>query len=285
MAVGDTVTEDWDIEFNGLALGEGTPFLVALVEGLADLPAVRSGDQTLLRTDGLWAGEDFLGGRTITISVEVDQRTTTTAFDELASAFVPGQAEQPLVMQIPRVAGGAKIRVNARARRRSAPINLEWLYDLPVIVVELDATDPRIYADTPTTISGLGLAAATGGLTWPLTWLLDWGTFNSGTFTAFNGGNYATPVAFTFAGPLERPRVENLTQSRILEFDVSLAAGDTLVVDTGARTALIGGTASRSGTMTADSQWFHLGAGTETIRFAANSGSGTLAAEWRSAWI
>lgn len=285
MAVGDTVTQDWDIEFGGLAIGDTTAYAVALIEGLADAPAVRSGDQTQMRTIGLSPGDDFAAGRTITVSLEIDHVNNSGAFTALANALRPGPAEQPLVMQIPEVAGGAKIRVGARFRRRSAPINLEWLYDLPVVVVEFDCTDPRIYADTPTILSGLTLAAATGGLTWPLTWPLDWGTFSSGAFTATNSGGEPTGLTFTFSGPLTTPRVENITQSRTIEFDLALAAGDTLVVDTRARTVLLNGTASRSGSLTATSSWFLLGSGTETLRFAAAAGTGTLTAEWRSAWI
>ena len=284
MAVGDLVTADWQLEFGGMLIGDSTDYSIAVISGLAELPNVRSNDQILLRTDGLWAGDDFVGQRKLTLSIEIDTRNSATAFDDLARAFVPGAPEAPLVFQVPQIAGGIKCRVYGRPRRRSAPINLEWLYQLPIVVLELDCTDPRIYADAATVHTGRTLAAATGGLAWPLTFDLDWGSFNAGTFVADNAGSIQAPAVFTFHGPLTNPRVENLTQGRTMEFLIALGAGETLTVDTAARTILIGGTASRSGALTAASQWFHIGT-SDTIRFAASAGTGTLDVVWRSSWL
>ena len=284
MAVGDLVTTDWQMEFNGLLIGDTTDFSIATIAGLAELPPVRSHDQVLLRTDGASPGDDFIGSRTLIVSLEIDLRNSATTFDDFARAFVPGGTPQPMVMQIPQIAGGIKTRVYGRPRRRSAPINLEWLYELPVIIFEFDCADPRIYADAPVSHVGRTLAAATGGLTWPLTFPLDWGTFNAGTFTATNAGNVPAPAVFTFHGPLTTPRVENITQGSTLEFNIALSAGETLVVDTGARTALLNATASRSSALTAASVWFHIEDG-DDLRFAASAGTGVMDGQWRSPWI
>lgn len=285
MAVGDLITGDWEMEYNDLLIGGDSDYAVAEVRGLLDLN-VRTSDRALLRRHGLHPGEDFLSGRTVTVAVEVYSSSgLDQAVQDFLEAFVPAGGEQGLAMQLPGIANGAKVRLNSRVRRRSSAVDLEWYRGIPVILVELEATDPRLYAAAESSDTGRTISTTSGGLTWPLTWPLAWGTAASGTFVATNAGNFETPATFTLSGPLTNPRIENVTQGKTLDFGITLSASETLVVDTAARTVLLGGTASRYSTLTTASEWFQLGAGGDTIRLAADSGSGSMDTTWRSAWV
>ena len=291
MAAGDLITADWELEFNDLLIGGDTDFSVASVEGLLDFD-VRTSDRELLRRHGLHAGDDFLSGRTVTVAVEVYNETSLdSAMQSFLEAFVPASGELGLAMQLPGIANGNKVRLNSRVRRRSSAVDLEWYRGIPVVIVELEATDPRLYAAAASSVSAVSITASTGGLDWDagvtnqLQWPLSWGSFTSGEFTATNAGNFETPGVFTLQGPLTNPRVVNTTQGKKLDMGITLSASETLVIDTGARTILLGGTASRYSTLTSDSEWFQLGAGGDTIQLAADSGSGSISATWRSAWV
>jgi hypothetical protein len=80
------------------------------------------------------------------------------------------------------------------------------------------------------------------------------------------------------------PSITHQEQGLTLLFNITLAAGDFLVVDSGARSVLLGGTASRYSTL-AQPNWFDLSPLTSnTIRFNAASGAGTLTFSYRNAW-
>jgi hypothetical protein len=56
--------------FNGFAFGgAGSPFQVLSVEGLEALPQIRNQDDDRGYQDGMYSGNDFLAGRTITITI------------------------------------------------------------------------------------------------------------------------------------------------------------------------------------------------------------------------
>jgi hypothetical protein len=48
MAEGDLITADWSLEYRGLLMAGEGEIAIARIEGLVDLPPVRSGDQPLL---------------------------------------------------------------------------------------------------------------------------------------------------------------------------------------------------------------------------------------------
>ena len=89
----------------------------------------------------------------------------------------------------------------------------------------------------------------------------------------------------TFTGPVVSPTIEHTGQSRRLEFTGTLAAGETLVVDSLARTVLLNGTSSRYSWLTSLSQWFTLEPGANNLRYTAASGTGTCQVDFRSAWM
>ncbi|MFB8107284.1 hypothetical protein ACFC3O_31515 [Streptomyces sp. NPDC056007] len=142
---------DWTSEYNGLTIGApGSAVSLAAVDGLLSLPDMRTADLTLVQRHGLYPGDDYMGGRAVTLTLEVYGRTAeefTEALSAVYAAFRPTEAEKPLRFRFPGVAGGRTAFVNVRTRKRSAPLDLNFAYHVCNVAVELFATDPYIYGD------------------------------------------------------------------------------------------------------------------------------------------
>lgn len=94
-----------------------------------------------------------------------------------------------------------------------------------------------------------------------------------------------------FRGPVTRPSLTCLESGDAIEYDITLAAGDELVIDTAEGTVTLNGTASRLYTVTARSipeQTFTVPPGVTSYAFRAAPGSSDPAAavemRWRSAY-
>lgn len=289
------VTADWQVEYNSLLIGTGTDYRVRWpIEGVADHPDVVTGDQDRLRADGRIAGDDFLAGRTITLRVEVTGTSDTDMTANVAAlkkAFRAGRGvtEQPLTIQAPGVGDGAVVRVVCRPRKMGSPIDRLWQTRLPVFLIQLDGTDPRIYDDTESTVTA-DLADAGTGHAWPQVWPMDWGgASTSGIVTATNDGTYSTPWTATITGPVVNPSIENVGTGDTLKFaadgGLTLTASDTLVVSSATRTALLNGTASRYSKLASPVSWWDLDPGDTELRFGGSTtGSPSMTVTWRSAW-
>lgn len=142
---------DWTCEFDGLVMGaEDSAISIVGVDGLLSLPEIRSSDLALVQRHGLYAGDDYMNGRTITLTLEVYGTTReefTAALSSLYAAFRPAEREKPLRFRFPGVAADTTAFVNVRPRKRSGPLDLNFAYMVCNVVVELYATDPHIYAD------------------------------------------------------------------------------------------------------------------------------------------
>lgn len=285
-----TITADRQVEFNGLRL-DGA-YEIQSIDGLAGSPEVRTSDLQLASRHGLYPGADLLGGRAVTITVAVyawSQADFAEAVAALRAAFQPGAAaESPLTFQLPGIAGGVTARINARARRAALPVTTQYHQLSATAVVELFATDPRIYADRESTVAvTLPLTSGGTGLSWPLSWPLSWGgPASSGLVTATNDGTFPAELTLRVNGPVTNPRIENLTTGTTLSLGITVADGDYLLIDTASRDVLLNGTASRYSTVAAGSSWPTLAPGANSLRFAADTETdAVLYASWSSAWI
>lgn len=288
---GDLVTADWQMEYDGIALGDGSPYLLAQVEGLLNLPDLLTTDSNRLRRHGQIAGDDFAAGRSVVLTLEVgaDDATAATfnaAVDELVALTTPGGPEIPLYFQIPGVAGGGKRIVMCRPRRRNLAIGREFYYGLPLATVEFYSTNPRIlsadlYEETTT------LPSAGGGLSFDITPDFVFGAVSiGGTLTLQNEGTFNSSPIIRIDGPVTNPRVESITQGKTLALDITVGVGEYLTIDTELRTVLLDDTASRYNALTTTSQWFDLSPGENEVRFQASTPTAaTMTIAWRSAWV
>ncbi|MEU0675078.1 hypothetical protein ABZ330_19725 [Streptomyces sp. NPDC006172] len=133
-------------------------------------------------------------------------------------------------------------------------------------------------APVPVGTSSLRISTTAGVLAWPL----DFGEPGStGRLSVVNTGSAETHPVVEFRGPVTAPSLTNITTGDVLEYDLPLAAGDVLVVDTLAGTVTLNDTASRLYTATTRSvpeQTFTFPPGTTPLMFRAAPGSNDPAA-------
>lgn len=278
----------WQIEWAGLVMGDGTPYVIQSMTGLNDTPGVRSSDSARARAHGAWAGTDYSDVRSITATISVDGPHPNSAlWDALSRALVIGQpGETPLTVKVPGLAQGRELIMFARCRNLSLPTDQDYASGVGAAAVQWVATDPRIYAATESTLT-VGIASSSAsGFPFPLTFPISFGgAATGGLVTANNEGEFPAPWVATIHGPVVGPRIENVTTGETLTFNGSLAAGETLVVSSADASVLLNGVASRYPWLAFGSQWFDLAPGVNELRFAGTSGTGSLDLVFRSAWI
>jgi hypothetical protein len=150
---------DWTISFGPITIGDAETLPAVNFTNLdvLSMPEIRSNDLTLIQRDGYWAGDDYMGGRTISLALEVQAKSVdefNAANNLIARAFSPGvSGEIPFSFKIPGLANGREAYINARARRRSAPLDASFARLYCAYEVELFATDPIIYAAEETVVT------------------------------------------------------------------------------------------------------------------------------------
>jgi len=245
VAVGDLIGSEYEVETaDGYVFGGSRDVQLVQVDGLAALPDIRSSDFVLLRTDGLSPGDDFYGGRTVSMVVEAvaveDPKAVQRFLEETTPQ--PAAVESFTAFWLPTVCDDNVGLFKGRLRRRSGPVDVTWSYGVSQVTIEWDCTDPRLYSAALHTSTGIALAGVTGGLTWPLTWPLDWGGVQTGQTTITNAGTVPAPAEFTVNGPVVAPRIENLTSGKTISSTMTLASGESLVIDLDAGTGRVEGT-------------------------------------------
>ncbi len=275
---------DFQWSYRGATFGDGTLIEAASVEGFG-LPDLRTADAARSGAHGSYVGADWSQGRSIIMQLEAFGATSTALEALLAPLFaaaVPSSTESPLAFKLP---GQVDRFVNARCRRRSPVIDNAYALGFARFAIEFYASDPRIYATTLTSLSAT-LPTVSGGLAFPAAAPFVFGSSGSGgAIAATNSGTFETPWTATFNGPLVAPTLSHTGQGKTLAFTGTLAAGETLVLDSAAKTVLLNGTASRYSWLTAASQWFTIEPGSNPLAFAGASGTGSCTVTFRSAWI
>lgn len=278
---------DWQLSYNGLTLGAGTPYGLTNALGLDDLPDLRTSDTPRPSDHGLYAGSDFAAGRLVELALTVtaaDNAAFRAAIQALDDATVLQTTEKALSFQQPGSA--AARRVNVRPRRRSIPNDWDYVFRIGRAILQFYATDPRVYDDTLLS-SSTAAATSGGGRTYNRVYNLTYAAGGAGgTITATNGGNFPTRPTARIDGPVTDPRIENVTAGKFLQFSgLTLAAGEWLDIDFANRTVLLNGTASRYNLLTSTSSFWELAPGANQINFTSGSATGTLTLSWRSAWL
>lgn len=219
--------------------------------------------------EAMWAAlDDLKGALALGVGADVTLRFRRTglAFLERASVRVSGALDAPLASEL-----GAAPMVR--------------------FAVALEAPDPRIYSDTESTGSYDPTDAGTGGLTFPLTFPLEFdASAGAGTLQVENAGTIGTPAVLTITGPVVNPIIDNETAGlSIYTRNLDLAAGETVELDTLSRTVLLGGTTPRPDLVDVSlTDWWTLLPGVNQLRLRGSgmsAGATELAVTYRSARI
>lgn len=262
--------DDWTCEFGGLVMGApDSPISIVAVDGLLSLPEIRTSDLTLVQRHGLWAGDDYMGGRAITLTLEIYGSTPeefSTALTAVQAAFWPGEKEKVLRFRFPGAASGQTAYVRARPRKRSAPLDLNFANLVCNVVVELFATDPVIYGDVNPSLT---LTAPKGDATSRSLRLVQ-----HGAKTALPVINVADAV---------NPVVENLTTGT----SFGVKASGSLAIDVASRRVTAWSGADLTGAVVAGSTWPELPPGGYLMRLRRDDTAKEAVAHvrWEEHWI
>lgn len=253
------------------------------VSGLDSAP-IRSTKRDHEGVDGGFMDAEFETGRDIALTgiVFANNNPMETYLDSLKANWAPSSSLVPLYWNT--IETGTRVLF-------VKPLGVKYDWDAlrrlgkAAITFTAYAEDPRIYTQTLNTlVVSLGAIISTG-FAFAFAFPFGFGgvSTTSDGIIVTNGGNRPTPPVFTINGPVTNPVIMNDTISAEMDFNIDLALGETLVVDTRYRTVRLNGTANRRALMTKPG-WFMLQPGDNFIRFRGTAGSGTLSVAYRSAW-
>ncbi|MFB7630695.1 hypothetical protein ACFC0M_07075 [Streptomyces sp. NPDC056149] len=295
------------ITFRGLVL-DHTRFGWQTLTGWEDLPTLDAADTLRPDAHGSWPGRLLAQPRTITVEgISIRARGEIgAAVAELNAATTVADTEAELVVDLDE---RGPLVAFARCTRRHLPV--DRFYAASGITqatgaLQFEAPDPRRYSITAHSLWTL-VPQREPGLAWERPMLgkvgeLDWGSGadtglewgqpgSTGRITAVNSGTAPAHPLITFTGPLDHPVLTHQQTGRFLAYDLVLAAGETLVVDTVAGTVQLGHPgASRLHTAAADSspeRTFLLAPGENTLALRDQSLANTTGAvnvTWRDAY-
>ena len=273
------------IGLGGLTFGAvdeaGVHWHCATIDGW-ESPDVRTTLTEREADHGAWAGPVYLQERVITLAGKAvcpDYASTYGAIEQIKAA---ASLTDTLLTVYETVARQATVR-------RSGKVLAQRLTDRVVDwSIQVTAPDPRLYAvgESSTVLS---LPAVSGGLTFPISFPISFSaTVSVSDTTITNDGSIETRPVITIAGPVSQPQIivtgpDGTTAALLYSGDI--AAGDTLVLDTDAKSVLYNGVANRRALLTG--QWPTLAPGSSGVAFRAGAPSptATCTITYRSAWM
>lgn len=278
--------------FNGWLFGgvDGAGVQVLSVDGLEDLPTLRTQDEGRGYSDGMFTGNDFLNGRTITMQLQIMGAGAGAGSDmqtylQQLKQYLTSQTSGTGVLQIYLPSRGVQ-RLNARVRARAIRIDPNYTYGRAECTVQFFCPDPRIYNDTASTFpfANLPNRVRSYDKTYNYVYSAIGSSINS--YTVTNAGNYETWATFTISGTCTAPVITNNTTGQFLSFpNLTMGASDTLVISSDLRTVLLNGTAARN-LLSATSSWFSLPSNTATtITYSISTGTAGCIMTYRDAYI
>jgi hypothetical protein len=285
---GSLITTEFELEWRGNLWGwPATDIGITSMDGWLGYQ-LRGSNIDRPSRHGAYPGLKRMSERTIEVEL-TSFSDDPTLLAAIRQATVPDEdpVEEPLAI----CAGTTEPqRVMARLERRAIPTDHDWSVGHHRCVLQWVATDPKRYAIAETVSPLVGLPApGIGGLSFPLSFPLSFGTPGiPGVVTVTNLGEVAAWPTYVVTGPVTAPIITNTTSGRVLQFASSftLEAGQTLTIDTDARSVVLDGAARRDALQIAD--WAPLTVGDNVIVF---NGSGTydpaagLTIRWRNSWV
>ena len=272
------------VQFGDLEFGPGSPYMVTALEGLDDLPDIRSEDVERPGQHGDFTGPDFTGPRVIQLKLGLRGETPD---DLRAISLALRNATQPQAQPMPLQFLDQDILVWAKVRKRSIPYDAEYLWRLGDAALELYCADPYLYglAEKSTSTTAYSPAA---GRTYNLTFPRAYGAAGtSGRVTTVNDGASPAYPVLRLDGPVANPTIEQVTTGALLVLDATIQAGEYLLIDTRSRAVLLMGSAPRRSWVRAGSTWPLLQPGSNEIAYRGSALPGSpgqqslLTVTWR----
>lgn len=237
---GGLVTRPGQLQYGQMLLGGGTSAGWRELAGWRDSPEGQSSDSQRPQSHGTYAGDVFAESVTVTFTFML---RGTPAEKIAALNTIEKYAPMDSVERCLAVDDGDGTWVRwGRLIGRQVPQDKHFSHAPVECSLQFLCADPRRYTLDESTHT-VTLPVSSGGLEYPLTYPLDYGTSSSGAAVATNTGSIGTSPVVTFYGPLTDPILTTPVWS--MGFRINLVDGERLVVDTNAGTALLNGTADR----------------------------------------
>lgn len=150
--------------------------------------------------------------------------------------------------------------------------------------LDLYAPDWPLYAQTPSS-STLSRTVG-GGFILPIILPIVSTASTGGTVVITNDGTTESFPTVTITGPMSSPTVQNTTLGRYISLDLSIQAGEQIVIDMKNKTITKDGQSVIQNKV-AGSQFWWLNPGSNSIKVETSSGSdaGSVQVSYRHAWI
>jgi len=284
------VTTSYSFSFNGLTFGgAGSPYQIQSVDGLEGLPQLRTQDDNRGYSDGMFSGQDFLAGRTITITFNTfataGGNSAQTNFNLIQAKLLPQQSgTTPLYFILPP--SGEQF-ANARVRGLRTTVDANYSYGYITSQVEFFCPDPKYYDSTLQTASMV--VSNPLGRTYDRVYNLVYGSGSYATTTSILNNGWATTYpTITIVGPITNPIIGSTTQNAFLQFTGTYTNTDSLVIDLQNKLVTLNGASARN--LLSSGTWFSAPSGTSQFYLTGAAGStlvGTTTAgvSWYSAYI
>lgn len=259
--------------WRGLAFGAGTSFRVREVEGWEELPAPRYEKQPRARAHGVHRTRVWADERIVTVTGycwTAADRDSLVAELEAGLVFGDDEDGEPLTLTV----AGRTLTAQAQILAARPVLKAgEWGIGRFGWVAQWRCPDPIRYGQPGDPVS-TGLPTSGGGLAYPLTYPLAYGTVGDpGQITLVNDGTAPAPIAFTVTGGLPAGFEISADTGQRLVYAETVPAGQTLHGDTGAGTLLAEGTSERRGNLTV-ADWMQVPArGQLTLQFTSLGGA------------
>lgn len=276
---------DFQLEYNGLLMGNGTSYYLPPDGSWAflDMAALKTMDEQRTWADGSWSGPDYSDVLLPSVTLHVDAGDPST-FASLVVALVaalgPQQSAVPLWVKLP---GMDPLGIGAKIHKRHLPQTNIWSMHAEG-ELQFRCTDPQ-WQGLSRTLNLTASGASTSGMVFPLfnnaTKVLGFGTTgvspSSGTLT--NAGNTPAWPYVVVTGPA--PGFSIIIDNQVVTYTDTVPAGQSVTIDYETGSAALTGDLDR--TIKLSSRQFSPVTATSSVFFSAASGSAsiTIADLWR----
>lgn len=259
--------------WRGLTIGAGSPYRIDTVEGWEERPPARYDKQGRTRGHGSHRSPVWSDERTVTVtgwSFSPEERDALLLQLQAVSGFGDEDDTEPLTV----TAAGRTLWAGAQLVRAVPSLNRgQWGAGWFGWLLQWRCPDPLRYG--PARSVPTGLPSDGGGLTYPLTYPLSYGTAGSpGQITLTNAGTAPAPIVFAVRGDLPQgTELSAAATGERLTYTAPILGAQVVEFDTAAGTVLVEGTSSRRAALTS-ADWLHVPAkGELTVQFTSLGGT------------
>ncbi len=254
--------QDFQIQLpDGTVVGAGCPVGFTEVTNLRGSGALRDADLDVPDGDGALPGLSLVGAKTVGITFSMtapaggleaalavltrnwqnvsDPGTVALKAGQYLTAVAMGQTPTSC-LQFKLPGRPVPLLAIGRPGKLDLPVGLDYQYQQVEVPAEWKVLDGLIYDATVNTATA-NLPQTTNTATFPLPFPIVWGQSSNNTLQALNGGNYRAKPVFVITGPATTPRIVNTSTGQYLRLNLTLVAGDVVVIDTQARTVTLNG--------------------------------------------